>query len=88
MAGSLAAVRTFPRSISRLASIGEQSGALGPMLVRAGRYAEKAALRSIESSARILGPVLIVVLGGMIGLLMAGLLSGISGLGDAALADG
>jgi type II secretory pathway component PulF len=85
LSGSLAAVRAFPPSISRLASIGEQSGALGPMLVRAGRYEEKAALRSIESSARILGPVLIVVLGGMIGLLMAGLLSGISGLGDAAL---
>jgi len=85
LSGSLVAVRAFPQSISRLASIGEQSGALGPMLVRAGRYEEKAALRSIESSARILGPVLIVVLGGLIGVLMAGLLSGISGLGDAAL---
>jgi type II secretory pathway component PulF len=85
LSSALGAVRTFPQSISRLASIGEQSGALGPMLVRAGRYEEKAALRAIESSARILGPVLIAVLGGMIGLLMAGLLSGISGLGDVAL---
>lgn len=85
---ALAAVRAFPQSISRLTAIGEQSGALGPMLVRAGRYEEKAALRAVESSARILGPLLIVLLGGVTGLLMAGLLSGISGLGDAALDGG
>lgn len=82
---ALTNVRGFPDQIGRLALIGEESGALGPMLVRAGRLAEQAALRRIESASRIIGPALIVALGGLIGLLMAGLLSGVTGLGDAAL---
>ena len=68
-----------------MALIGEESGALGPMLARAGRLAEQVALRRIESLSRIIGPALIVALGGLVGLLMAGLLSGVAGLGDAAL---
>lgn len=82
---ALTSVGGFPDEIGRLALIGEESGALGPMLVRAGRLAEQAALRRIESASQIIGPVLIVALGGLIGLLMAGLLSGVTGLGDAAL---
>lgn len=82
---ALTNVTGFPDEIGRLALIGEESGALGSMLVRAGRLAEQAALRRIESASRIIGPALIVALGGLIGLLMAGLLSGVTGLGDAAL---
>ena len=65
--------------------MGEASGALGAMLARAGQMEEDAAIRRIEAAGRILRPALIVVLGALIGLLMAGLLSGISQLGDAAL---
>ncbi|CAN5303882.1 type II secretion system F family protein [soil metagenome] len=82
---ALGEVRGFPPAIVRLTVIGEQSGALGPMLVRAGRFEEAAAFRTIETTGQILGPALIVALGGLIGLLMAGLLSGVSGLGDGAL---
>lgn len=82
---ALAGVRGFPDEIGRLALIGEESGALGSMLVRAGRLAEQAALRRIESASRLIGPALILMLGGLIGLFMAGLLSGVTGLGDAAL---
>jgi type II secretory pathway component PulF len=82
---ALQAVRPFPSAIIRLVAVGEASGALGAMLARAGQMEEDAAIRRIEAAGRILGPALIVVLGGMIGLLMAGLLSGVSQLGDAAL---
>lgn len=85
VSAALARVDGFPDAIGRLALIGEESGALGLMLVRAGRLAEQAALRRVESIGRILGPAMIVALGGLIGLLMAGLLSGVTGLGDAAL---
>jgi type II secretory pathway component PulF len=78
-------VAGFPGAVTRLASIGEASGALGPMLTRAGTLEEETAVRRIEAAGRILGPALIVGLGGLIGLLMAGLLSGVSGLGEAAL---
>jgi type II secretory pathway component PulF len=85
LSAALGQVKGFPGAIERLAVIGEQSGALGPMLLRAGRMEERTALRAIEAAGRIIGPAIIVVLGGMIGLLMGGLLSGVSGLGDAAL---
>ena len=82
---ALERVKGFPMSIVRLAAVGEASGALGAMIARAGRLEEDAAVRRIESFGRILGPALIVLLGGMIGLLMAGLLSGVSRLGETAL---
>jgi type II secretory pathway component PulF len=77
--------KSFPTAIVRLAAVGEASGALGPMLARAGKLEEDSALRRIEASGRLLGPALIVLLGGLIGCLMAGLLSGVSQLGGAAI---
>lgn len=85
LSSALDRVAGFPGAVTRLASIGEASGALGPMLSRAGTLEEEAAVRRIEATGRFLGPALIIGLGGLIGLLMAGLLSGVSGLGEAAL---
>lgn len=82
---ALERVAGFPPTIVRLAAVGELSGALGLMLARGGRLEEEAAIRRIEAIGRILGPALIILLGGMIGLLMAGLLSGVSQLGDSSL---
>lgn len=78
-------VRGFPSAVSRLAAVGEATGSLGPMLARAGRLEEEAAIRRIEQVGQILGPALIVSLGGLVGLIMASLLSGVSSLGSAAL---
>jgi type II secretory pathway component PulF len=85
LSNALRKVSRFPETIMRLAAVGEASGALGPMLARAGKIEEDAAIRRIETVGRFLGPVLIVGLGGLIGLLMAGLLSGVSQLGQSAL---
>jgi type II secretory pathway component PulF len=54
------------------------------MLARAGALEEAAAIRRIEAVGRLLGPMLIVALGAIVGLLIASLLSGVSGLGEAA----
>ena len=62
-----------------------QTGALGPMLVRSGAFEEAAALKRIEAASKLMGPALIVFLGLVIGLLMASLLSGVTGLGEVAL---
>lgn len=85
LSGALEQVRGFPDAISRLAAVGEATGSLGPMLARAGRLEEETAIRRIEQVGQILGPALIVGLGGLIGLLMASLLSGVSQMGGAAL---
>jgi type II secretory pathway component PulF len=82
---ALQAVKGFPATIVRLVSVGESTGALGRMLQRSGKLEEDAAVRDIEATARLLGPTLIVLLGGLIGLMMAGLLSGVTELGQAAL---
>jgi type II secretory pathway component PulF len=85
LSSALGRVRGFPATVVRLAAIGEASGALGPMLARAGGMEEASALRRIEATGRLLGPALIVILGAVIGLLMGGLLSGVSSLGNSAL---
>ncbi len=82
---ALQMVKGFPPTIVRLVSVGESTGALGRMLQRSGKLEEDAAVRDIEAAARLLGPALIVLLGGLIGLMMAGLLSGVTELGQAAL---
>lgn len=85
LSAALERVRGFPPAISRLAAVGEATGSLGGMLTRAGRLEEEAAIRRIEQVGQILGPALIVGLGGLVGLVMASLLSGVSSLGGAAL---
>lgn len=85
LSAALTQVRAFPITIARLAAVGEVSGGLGPMLARGGKIEEDAAVRRLEATVRVAGPALIVALGGLIGLLMASLLSGVSTLGQAAL---
>jgi general secretion pathway protein F len=82
---ALQAVKGFPSTVVRLVAVGESTGALGRMLQRSGKLEEDAAVRDIEAAARLLGPALIVLLGGLVGLMMAGLLSGVTELGQAAL---
>jgi len=85
LSSSLEEVRGFPGSIARLAAVGEATGSLGPMLQRGGALEEEAAMARIERIGQLLGPMLIVALGALVGLLMAGLLSGVSQLGQSAL---
>jgi len=85
LSAALAEVRSFPPAVVRLTAVGEASNALGPMLQRSGRMEEEAALRRIEAVGRIAGPALIVLLGALLGVLMAGLLSGVSQMGQSAL---
>jgi type II secretory pathway component PulF len=85
LSNALEGVHGFPAAISRLTAVGEATGAMGGMIARAGRLEEERALRRLEQAGRILGPALIVILGAAIGLLMAGLLSGVSQLGQSAL---
>jgi type II secretory pathway component PulF len=85
LSAALERVKPFPDAIIRLATVGEASGALGSMLTRGGKIEEDAALKRIEAAGRILGPTLIVGLGGIIGLMMGGLLTGVSQLGQSAL---
>ncbi|HUO23354.1 MAG TPA: type II secretion system F family protein [Caulobacteraceae bacterium] len=85
LSSALRAVESFPDTVTRLAAVGEISGALGPMILRAGKIEEEAAIRRMESASRLLGPALIVALGAVIGLMMGGLLTGVTQLGQTAI---
>lgn len=85
LSDALSDVRGFPPSIIRLAAVGEASNAVGALLVRSGRMEEEKALQRIETFGRMAGPVMIVFLGVMLGLLMAGLLTGVSQIGQTTL---
>jgi len=85
LSDALGEVRGFPSTVVRLAAVGEASNSVGTLLMRSGRMEEETALRRIETIGRIAGPAMIVVLGAMLGLLMAGLLTGVSQIGQSAL---
>lgn len=85
LSAALETVPGFPASIIRLAAVGEATNALGQMLARGGKLEEDAAMRRIQTMGRIAGPALIVLLGLLLGTLMAGLLSGVSQMGQSAL---
>lgn len=80
---ALLQIKGFPRSIIKLCEVGEASSALGPMLARGGEREETAALKAIDKYAKLLGPLLIMVLGALIGGLMAGVLTALTDIGSA-----
>lgn len=85
LSAALERVPGFPGAVIRLAWVGEASDSLGEMLKRGGELEEQAALARLEAGARMAGPVIVILLGLLLGTLMAGLLSGVAGLGQTAL---
>jgi type II secretory pathway component PulF len=79
---ALRQVKGFPKPVIRLCEVGEASSALGRMLSRAGEREETAALVRIDKYSKLLGPLLIMVLGAMIGALMAGVLTALTDIGS------
>lgn len=78
---ALRQVAGFPLPVVRLCEIGEASGTLGSMLLKAGEREESQALARIDKLAKLLGPLLIVALGGLIGGLMGGVLTALTDIG-------
>lgn len=85
VATALGACPGFPPTIARMARLGEETGALGPMLERAGGIEQARGIRALEALSKVLAPALIVTMGVLVGGVMALLLSTVSSLGDAVL---
>ena len=81
---ALRQVEGFPSPITRLCEVGEASSMLGPMLTKAGEREETQALARIDKLSKVLGPALIVALGGLIGGLMGGVLTALTDIGGIA----
>lgn len=82
VAASLATLPNASPELHRLARVGEESGALGEMLMRSGNIAIERALRRLDQGAAAAGPILILTMGGFTGWLMSAFLTGLSQLGE------
>jgi len=84
LSDALRQVEGFPKPVIRLCEVGEASSTLGAMLAKAGEREELQALAKIDKLSKLLGPLLIMALGGMIGALMGGVLTALTDIGGVA----
>ena len=82
VAGALTAIPHAPSEISHLTSVGEETGTLGEMTIRASEIMLERSLRRLDRVAAAAGPILLVAMGGFIAWVMAGFLGGLASLGD------
>jgi type IV pilus assembly protein PilC len=66
--------RSFPNEASQMLAVGEESGQLSEMLVHMGKMFRMDLEDQMEKLPRILGPLFIVILSGIIGLVAIGVL--------------
>lgn len=85
VAAALEACRGMPSTIARMARVGEETGSLGVMIAKAGDLEQDGAIVTLKRTASVLGPAMIILLGGLVGLMMGGLLSGMASLGETVL---
>lgn len=79
---ALEATSVFPRTASRLIEVGERTGKLGETCGHASQIMGDAASARIERIVSLVNPIAIILLGGLVALLVAGVMLGIFALGD------
>jgi len=72
----------FPRTASRLIEVGERTGKLGETCGHASKIMGDAAAARIERIVTLINPIAIILLGGLVAMLVAGVMLGIFALGD------
>ncbi|GMU53535.1 MAG: hypothetical protein AMXMBFR33_26810 [Candidatus Xenobia bacterium] len=70
LAAALAASGYFPREVIQMTAAGESSGRLGPMLSKVAEYADLQVTQFLEAAVTALEPLLLSVLGFLVGLTM------------------
>lgn len=79
---ALEATSVFPDTASRLIEVGERTGKLGETCGHASEIMGQAASARIERIVSLVNPIAIIVLGGLVAMLVAGVMLGIFALGD------
>ena len=70
----------FPPIVSQMLLVGEETGQTDTVLVKVADFYEEEVDRSIEGMSSIIEPVMIVIMGGMVGLIAAAVMLPIAGL--------
>lgn len=73
MSGSLATSKVFPPMVVSMVSIGEETGALDKMLDKVADYYDREVDEAVDSMTAAIEPIMIVFLGGIIGMIVAGM---------------
>jgi type IV pilus assembly protein PilC len=73
MSGSLAASKIFPPMVISMVSIGEETGALDNMLAKVADFYDREVDEAVDSMTAAIEPIMIVVLGLIVGLIVAGM---------------
>lgn len=79
---ALETTSVFPRTASRLIEVGERTGKLGETCGHASQIMGDAASARIERIVSLVNPIAIILLGGLVAMLVAGVMLGIFALGD------
>lgn len=79
---ALESTSIFPRTASRLIEVGERTGKLGETCGHASEIMGEAASARIERIVSLVNPIAIILLGGLVAMLVAGVMLGIFALGD------
>jgi type IV pilus assembly protein PilC len=72
----------FPPIVSQMMAIGEETGQTDQVLLKVADFYEEEVDAAVEGLSSILEPILIVVMGGMVGLIAASVIGPISGLAN------
>ena len=79
---SLSTSKVFPPIVSQMMSIGEETGQSDTVLVKVADFYEEEVDAAVDGMSSILEPILIVVMGGMVGLIAVSVIGPISSLAN------
>ena len=72
----------FPKLLGQLAAVGEESGALDVMLIKVADQYEKEIQKATRNLVAMFEPVMILVMGGLIGAIVVSMLTAIFSIND------
>jgi len=85
---SFRATRKFPEMVLQLMATGEESGDIDGMLIKASDFYDRQVEASVHGLTSLIEPLLIVVVGGLIGIVVVSMFLPIFYLGDAVMKRG
>ena len=74
--------KVFPMIVSQMLSVGEETGQIDEVLIKVAEFYEDDVDATVESLSSILEPIMIVVMGVMVGLIAASVIGPISNLSN------
>jgi type IV pilus assembly protein PilC len=80
---SFRATKRFPEMILQLMTTGEEAGELDTMMTRSADYYDRQVETTVDGISALIEPVLIVVVGAVIGIIVISMFLPIFGMGDA-----